>query len=291
MSGAIFLVRHGQTTLNAEGRFRGRRDVPLDDRGFVQAAEASRGLVGTGVTAVYTSPLRRTVQTAEFVADACGARIIALDDLIDLDHGWWEGLTPEEAAERDPEEFRRFQEDPRRAAAPGGETMAAVEGRVLGALWSIAARHERMSVAAVSHEIPIRLVRGARRDRQLILLGRRCSHGVRDADWSRGWLAHPRGRGRDGNGDVITWFAPTASRTSIRRPNDVLRAAPRPILTTAPTSRSSCAPSTITCPTAGSLRGGSSGISVPAPPSRDWPKPRWIRPTCTSRRRPRGRWR
>lgn len=161
MSGAIFLVRHGQTTLNAEGRFRGRRDVPLDDRVFVQAAEASRGLVGTGVTAVYTSPLRRTVQTAEFVADACGARIIALDDLIDLDHGWWEGLTPEEAAERDPEEFRRFQEDPRRAAAPGGETMAAVEGRVLGALWSIAARHERMSVAAVSHEIPIRLVIGA----------------------------------------------------------------------------------------------------------------------------------
>lgn len=161
MSGTIFLVRHGQTALNAEGRFRGRRDVPLDDRGSVQAAEASRRLVGMGVMAVYASPLLRTVQTAQFVANACGVRITTLVELIDLDHGRWEGLTPEEAAERDPEELRRFREDPRRAAAPGGETMAAVESRVLRALRSIGTRHEGASVAAVSHEIPIRLVIGA----------------------------------------------------------------------------------------------------------------------------------
>lgn len=157
MSGTIYLVRHGQTALNAEGRFRGRRDVPLNERGFVQAADASHELVGKGVKAVYTSPLLRTVQTAQSVAQACGGRIMKLDDLIDLDHGRWEGLTPEEAAERDPDEFRRFRQDPRNAAAPGGEQMADVEARVIAALTSIAARHEGESVAAVSHEIPIRL--------------------------------------------------------------------------------------------------------------------------------------
>lgn len=123
MSGTIFLVRHGQTALNAEGRFRGRRDVPLDDCGFVQAADASHQLVRSGVKVVYTSPLLRCVQTADFLAQACGARIIKTEDLIDLDHGTWEGLTADEAAGRDPEVSDRFRRNPRNAAAPGGERM------------------------------------------------------------------------------------------------------------------------------------------------------------------------
>jgi broad specificity phosphatase PhoE len=158
VSGTIFLVRHGQTALNAEGRFRGRRDVPLDERGREQAAAAARELDGAGVTAVYASPLRRTVQTAQAVADVCGVPVTMVDDLIDLDHGSWEALTPDEAAARDPEEFRRFREDPRNATAPGGERLADVDVRLLSALRSIAARHEGEPVVAVSHEIPIRLV-------------------------------------------------------------------------------------------------------------------------------------
>jgi broad specificity phosphatase PhoE len=110
------------------------------------------------VKAVYTSPLLRTVQTAEFIAHACGVRIIKTDDLIDLDHGSWEGLTADEAAERDPEAFDRFRRSPRNTTAPGGERMADVEARVLAALRSMADRHEGDSIAAVSHEIPIRLV-------------------------------------------------------------------------------------------------------------------------------------
>jgi broad specificity phosphatase PhoE len=158
VSGTIYLVRHGQTALNAEGRFRGRRNVPLDDRGFVQAADASHQLVDMGVKAVYASPLLRCLQTAEFVAQACGVRVTKSEDLIDLDHGAWEALTPEEAADRDPEPFQRFRQDPRNAIAPGGERMADVEARVLSALTSMATRHQEASVAAVSHEIPIRLV-------------------------------------------------------------------------------------------------------------------------------------
>jgi alpha-ribazole phosphatase len=69
-----------------------------------------------------------------------------------------EGLIPDQAADRDPAEFHRFRQDPRSATAPGGERMADVEARVLLALRSMAARHEGESFAAVSHEIPIRLV-------------------------------------------------------------------------------------------------------------------------------------
>ena len=158
MSTTIYLVRHGRTALNAQGRFRGRQDPPLDDRGFVDAAEAAHALVGRGLRAVFASPLLRTRQTAEFIARASNTRVELEPDLIDLDHGRWEGLTPEEAADRDPDAFARFRRDPRNAEAPDGERLGDVERRVLAALHSIAARHDAGACAAVSHEIPIRLV-------------------------------------------------------------------------------------------------------------------------------------
>lgn len=157
MSATIYLVRHGRTALNAQGRFRGRQDPPLDDQGYLDAAAAARALMGTGIEAVYASPLRRTMQTAEFVARAANARVHPEQDLIDLDHGRWEGLTAEEATAVDADAFRVFREDPRDARAPEGERLQDVEGRVLGALRRIGEAHEGASVAAVSHEIPIRL--------------------------------------------------------------------------------------------------------------------------------------
>lgn len=157
MTTAIFLVRHGRTPLNAEGRFRGLRDVPLDEQGLADAERAARRLAGVGLVAVATSPLRRTRQTAEIIAAATGAPIEVEPDLIDLDHGRWEALTAEEAAALDPEAFQRFREDPRAAEAPGGERLADVERRVLAALRRVGERHDGAACAAVSHEIPIRL--------------------------------------------------------------------------------------------------------------------------------------
>lgn len=157
MTTRIFLVRHGRTALNAQGRFRGRRDVPLDEQGLADAAEAARRLARVRLAAVYTSPLLRTRQTAEAVAASSGAPIVVEPDLIDLDHGRWEGLTPGEAAALDPDAFERFRSDPRAAEAPDGERLAEGEARVLATLWRIGARHPGGACAAVSHEIPIRL--------------------------------------------------------------------------------------------------------------------------------------
>jgi len=82
MSATIYLVRHGRTALNAQGRFRGRQNPPLDDQGYLDAAAPARALMGTGIEAVYASPLRRTMQTAEFVARAANARVHPEPDLI-----------------------------------------------------------------------------------------------------------------------------------------------------------------------------------------------------------------
>ncbi|HEY5493009.1 MAG TPA: histidine phosphatase family protein, partial [Candidatus Anoxymicrobiaceae bacterium] len=71
----IYLVRHGETDLNKDRRFRGHSDVPLNEDGVLQAAGAARILKLAGISNVYTSPIRRAVETATAIAVVTGARM------------------------------------------------------------------------------------------------------------------------------------------------------------------------------------------------------------------------
>jgi broad specificity phosphatase PhoE len=158
VSDPLYLVRHGRTPANAEGRFRGRADVPLDERGLDEAARAATILAGSGAVALASSPLRRSTQTAEVLAAALGLPVRIEPGLIDLDHGAWTGLTAEEACARDPEAFARFRDEPLGSRPPGGEPLAEALERVRATLLRLVARHGGAPVVAVSHEVPIRLV-------------------------------------------------------------------------------------------------------------------------------------
>lgn len=158
MTTTIYLVRHARTAWNAEGRFRGREDPPLDERGLVEAAEAARVLADAGLRAVHSSPLLRCLQTAEVIARTAGVTVTPEPGLIDADLGRWTGVAPEVAERQDPDAYAVFRRQPRRARAPEGEDLADVEGRVFEVLHRIGRRHEAGALAAVSHEIPIRLV-------------------------------------------------------------------------------------------------------------------------------------
>jgi broad specificity phosphatase PhoE len=154
----IFLVRHGRTVMNAEVRFRGRLEVPLDGVGRAEALAAAKHLRGTGLSAVYTSPLARAREVAMAIAGACGLdRVDDADGLTNLDYGAWEGLTKEECADRDPDMFRVYADDPEQAHCPGGEALAAAADRMVDALREIGARHRGESVVAVSHGAMVRL--------------------------------------------------------------------------------------------------------------------------------------
>src|SRR5439155_2126060 len=94
----LYLIRHGTTTLNVENRYRGRRDIPLDAQGYQDAVDAARHLSGTGLSAVYTGPLRRTIATAQIIADESRVPDLRiLHGLNNVDYGAWEGMTAEEA--------------------------------------------------------------------------------------------------------------------------------------------------------------------------------------------------
>lgn len=154
----IYLVRHGRTVMNAQVRFRGRRDVPLDAVGRGEALATARSLSGIGLAGVYTSPLCRAREVAVAIAAAAGlTEIHDADGLVNVDYGRWEGLTKEECSEADPEAFQLYAENPEAAVCPEGESLAEAADRVVEALREIGARHPGQRVAAVTHGAMVRL--------------------------------------------------------------------------------------------------------------------------------------
>ena len=154
----IHLVRHGRTVMNAQVRFRGRRDVALDEVGRAEALEAANALSTHPITAVYSSPLQRARDVGTAIANARGvSEVHDHPGLINVDYGEWEGLTKEECAAHDPELFRAYAEDPDRAHCPGGESLADASNRMIAALLEIGRANAGREVAAVSHGAMVRL--------------------------------------------------------------------------------------------------------------------------------------
>lgn len=147
MTGLV-LIRHARSAWNAEGRWQGHADPPLDDFGLRQAEALADYLRGEALAAVYSSPLRRALQTAEPVARAHGLTVRLDDRLKERDVGVWSGLTEAEVRERYPEHFKP---DWWLHGPPGGEGQAALITRTAAALDDVLAAHPEASVAVVSH--------------------------------------------------------------------------------------------------------------------------------------------
>jgi broad specificity phosphatase PhoE len=155
----LFLVRHGTVTRNVQNRYRGRRDVPLDAQGYQDAVDAARDLSRVGLSAVYTGPLRRTIATAQIIADEARVPDLRiLHGLNNLDYGAWEGLTAQEAERQDPHAFAAYRTAPEIAVCPAGERLMDAQARITQAVELIGSRHAGEIVGAVTHAVMIRLL-------------------------------------------------------------------------------------------------------------------------------------
>lgn len=158
MNTRIFLVRHGATVLTAEDRFAGATDVPLSDEGREQVRRLAVRLYDDNVTAVYASPLGRTVETASILAEPHKLPVHTRDGLREISHGRWEQLTRKEVEAQFPEESASWDEDPYTFAPVGGESGLAVTARALPVLMEIVRAHPGENVLIVSHKATIRLL-------------------------------------------------------------------------------------------------------------------------------------
>ncbi len=154
----LYLVRHGATQLSAEDRFSGAIGVELSEEGRAQVRRLAARLRSEGLTAVYCSPLSRTIETAEIIAASCGLAIEAREGLREISHGQWEGLTRGEVEERYPDEYAAWEEDPFTFAPQGGESGVAVLARALPVIREVVTHHRAGRVLVVSHKATIRLV-------------------------------------------------------------------------------------------------------------------------------------
>lgn len=146
----IFVIRHGETTWNAEGRWQGWADAPLSNLGRQQATHAAALVPTMDVEAVYCSDLQRSRDTAAILADALEMTAVEDRDFREYDMGEWQGLTREQIDQSWPgmrEAWFRWE----LAATPGGELTEAFRGRILRAIHRVAARHPGGRALVVAH--------------------------------------------------------------------------------------------------------------------------------------------
>ncbi|PYJ10440.1 MAG: histidine phosphatase family protein [Verrucomicrobia bacterium] len=154
----IFLVRHGATVLTAEDRFAGATDVQLSDDGREQVRRLARRLEQEEITAIYASPLGRTVETARILAEPHEIEVQTRDGLREISHGRWEQMTRREVEQAFPAEAAAWEKDPYTFAPVGGESGLAVTARALPVLMDIVREHPASNVLVVSHKATIRLL-------------------------------------------------------------------------------------------------------------------------------------
>jgi probable phosphoglycerate mutase len=152
----IVLARHGETDWNATGRWQGQADPALNDTGRRQAESLSGLLVGRGISAIYSSDLRRASETARLVAGRLGLEVVEDAHLREIDVGSWSGLTRADVELRFPDGFARWRSG---EIGHDGETREQLTERVVAELHRIACAHPGETVLVVSHGGAIRAVR------------------------------------------------------------------------------------------------------------------------------------
>ena len=154
----LFLVRHGATSATQEDRFSGSSGAELSEQGRWQAARLGERLSHQNITAAYSSPLSRALDTARIIAEQCGLEPATRDGLREMGHGHWEGMKRRDVEEQFAVEYAAWEADPFTFAPEGGESGLGVLARALPVIREIVTTHPGGRVLVVSHKATLRLV-------------------------------------------------------------------------------------------------------------------------------------
>lgn len=158
MSTTVLLVRHGQTESNITGYFMGWSDEDISELGYAQASSLSSRLATSPIASIYSSPLRRTLNTARVLAEPHELEPEVLDELIEIGLGDWQGLHREEIIQKWPDIWKQSRIDPSDVALPNGESFQQVTERAVRAFNQIVADNTDQQVLAVTHDVVIRVL-------------------------------------------------------------------------------------------------------------------------------------
>jgi broad specificity phosphatase PhoE len=148
----IILVRHGETEWNVGEIYRGRADIALDEVGIKQAELLGKYLSELKLDAIYSSPLRRALDTANIVARYQNVGLQVTNGLMDFDYGEWQGLPDRKVRMLYPALHSQWHANPHLVKMPGGESLDDVKVRALDVVNEAVSKHTG-SVVLVSHRV------------------------------------------------------------------------------------------------------------------------------------------
>ena len=148
----ILALRHGETTWNQDKRLQGHLDIPLNPRGYWQAARAADALREEAIAAVYSSDLERAQQTASAIASALAMDVRTHSGLRERHFGDFQGKTWTELELEEPAATLDWRTRvPDFAPGGGGETLLQLRERIERSVNEIAARHRGEQIVIVAH--------------------------------------------------------------------------------------------------------------------------------------------
>ena len=154
----IYLVRHGETLWNVEGKMQGWKDSPLSEQGIGNAKKLGEVLKDVPFDRIYCSPLGRTLATAEYIKGERQIPLVLDDRLKEMGFGTWEGVVRTVLQEQYPEELENFMTRPHQYQPDGGETFDEVFHRVEQGLMDLLHHSQGENLLVVTHTVVIKTI-------------------------------------------------------------------------------------------------------------------------------------
>jgi broad specificity phosphatase PhoE len=148
----LILARHGETAWNVEKIYRGRSDVALDEVGVKQAELLGKYLSNYGFEVIYSSPLKRALDTANVIARYQKIDVQIAEGLVDIDYGEWQCLPEREVERLYPALLNEWRNNPHKVRMPGGESLEDVRERAIEVTNDVLSNYHG-SVVLVSHRV------------------------------------------------------------------------------------------------------------------------------------------
>lgn len=158
MSLKLYFLRHGETTASQTGSFCGRLDLELTPAGYEMAKDFALAYRDAPWTAIYSSPLKRTMATATPLSDLLGIPIHKREGLKEIAYGQWEGKTAAEVNREFHDDYVRWLADPGWNSPTGGEKGIDIARRSSEVLEEIDHNHDDGHILIVSHKATIRIM-------------------------------------------------------------------------------------------------------------------------------------
>jgi probable phosphoglycerate mutase len=147
----LILIRHGETAWNAQDRIQGHEDIPLSERGTVQAKALAARFARDSVHALYSSDLARALETARHIGEVTGHPLVSDPRLRERHLGVLQGVVRGVGLDAVAEVYARYRESDPDYLIPGGESTRQFAARVLSCIEELVKRHRGETVVVVSH--------------------------------------------------------------------------------------------------------------------------------------------